>query len=409
VERLPRRLEHALPLRADTQHAVLALRYDGHDLASSDRADLLAKVRAGQFAGRLEVEAITYIQRATPNRNALRFKPSILRAFAKSFAGQPVLRDHQHDDLAARAGTITKSALEYGEDSGDKEPRIRQVLELSKPWAIEAALDGTLDRFSIAWHSQRPPDCSVCGDPVMSAYFGGGDCEHWPGDEVLDGEETVIAEAIYTDATGIETSAVSVPAVEGTHVEEIRSALAARRSEKEQNTMKSVKTFAAILAALSLPADADEAAVLAGVERERALFEAEKEAHDAVRTRLVEAEGALAKLRAERESAELDRLIDDAIRHGKIPGKGPGGEASKGEAAIRTLAATSFGAAEQWVAGLERQTPAGAPPIAPRLAPAPAGQPAPAVALTGSQKQVNRLLGIPDEVFLKHGRPEGLL
>jgi hypothetical protein len=215
-------------LRVATDHSASTL-------TPGDRARLLADLRSNKGPTRILVEATVFEQGGGHNRNYVRFRPGVLRHLAASFRGVPFLRDHAQQDLAARGGTVLDSHFEPGADQGHG--RIRQTIELVKPWAIEAALDGTLDRFSIGWHNTRPPVCSACGAP-FALFGGGGGCDHLPGDEIAsaDGARRRV-EILMTGADGVETSAVSVPAVAGTGVDGIRAALAAARSTARRQIM----------------------------------------------------------------------------------------------------------------------------------------------------------------------------
>ncbi len=169
----------------------------------------LAKVD-GETPSRLEIEATVFVA-SYPNRNFIRFAPDALPGLASSFKGMPFLRDHAQGDLTARAGTITDAWLD-----GDA---IKVKADLVTPWAVKAALDGTLDRFSIGWHSPAGPACSSCAKPMRSR-----ECAHYPGHDGV--------EAIYgADAVGVEISAVSVPAVMGTGIDSIRMQLSAARAD----------------------------------------------------------------------------------------------------------------------------------------------------------------------------------
>lgn len=178
----------------------------GEPIGKAARAELLQRLRDGE-AITLEMEAVTYIQRDTPNRNFIRFQPGILPTLGASFKGQPFLRDHGQYEMADRGGTILDSKLEHNDD-GSKQIRMR--LGIVKAWAVESALDGTLDRFSIGWSRTGPVNCSLCSASWLK-------CDHWPGDEV-DGK---LCELIYTAAVGTEVSGVNVPAVLGTRIESI--------------------------------------------------------------------------------------------------------------------------------------------------------------------------------------------
>jgi hypothetical protein len=92
---------------------------DPSSLSPEDRAQILADAVAGRDV-RLVFDAVTYIQRDTPNRRFVRFKAGALVKLAASFAGSaatgdrggvPFLRDHEQDNALARGGTVLESKL----------------------------------------------------------------------------------------------------------------------------------------------------------------------------------------------------------------------------------------------------------------------------------------------------------
>src|SRR5688572_12048772 len=152
-----------------------------------DRDSLLADIRAGKDR-RLVVELTAYRQTEEPNRNFVRFSAAGLRKLARTAPGKPFLRDHRQDELDARAGTILESTIQ----SSDGATEIRQVAELSAPWATEKVLRGLMDQVSIGWwpNLSDEPRCTVCKNPMFSL-----DCPHFPG-EVVNGKTV---EMLYTD------------------------------------------------------------------------------------------------------------------------------------------------------------------------------------------------------------------
>jgi hypothetical protein len=171
---------------------------------------LLAEMKGGAAPPVLEVVATTYLQRKDqPNRRFVRFDAPILGAVAKSYIGQPFLRDHNSYELAARGGTIIGCKL-VSLDDGSKAFEMR--LQLVKDWAIEGVLDGTIDRFSIGWSRTDIVKCSVHKGQVFR------DCDCMPGQKMSDGK---VVEFIFTGAEGTEVSAVNVPAVVGTGIQAI--------------------------------------------------------------------------------------------------------------------------------------------------------------------------------------------
>src|SRR6185295_17700417 len=264
---LPTTLHHSesvvLSLRAEDWSGL-----DGQ-LSAEGRQKLLSEVRAGNPPAKITLEAITFLQRETPNRNFVRFKDGLLSRLASSFAGAPFLRDHDRS-LEARGGTVVSSELVQHrgryQRAGNEVPAFKQTIELVKPWAIEAALDGTIDRFSIGWSITGDILCTACGNDMFSR-----DCSHYPGQtfEREDGTEAKV-EALITEADGVETSAVTVPAVKGTSVDEIRAALeAARATEVFDSSTRTWRQFVAggatpmktLIALLGLSESADAASI----------------------------------------------------------------------------------------------------------------------------------------------------
>ena len=314
----------------------LALYVAGSDkpLSDAERKDLIARVRAGEVI-ELELEIVPFIQRASANRNAIRFKNGMLSGFARSYKGVPFLRNHDQEDQAQRGGTILASKLESADD-GTKGFRMR--LKLVKPWAVESALDGTLDRFSIGWHRDRtqPMECSSCDADWLL-------CQHWPG--MLD-EKGAVVQLVIAAAEGTEVSAVNVPAVVGTFIESISQLkaidpaqladiLAADASPGEQHDMK---LLAAVIAALALPTTTTEDEAAAAVTRTRDELATARDQLTVVNGQLSTARAAIATAQSEQKKREqLSRVstvetgIQSLISAGKLA---PG---SAVEGALRRL------------------------------------------------------------------------
>lgn len=391
----------------DPDLGIMSLQAGGQKLSAADRDRLLAEVRSGAGPRRLSIEALTFLQRDTPNRNFSRFKPSILKKLAKSFEGRPVLRDHEHGNLAAVAGKIVASELV--EHKGV--PAFAQTLELVKPWAIEAALDGTISTFSIGWHNTADVECSECGQPMARSIFGvSPSCTHFPGDKVegKDGEERRV-EMIITGAEGVEVSAVSVPAVTGTHIGEIRSALAAQRAAhgpeeaarrvreapaaahppKEKN-MKSIATK------LGLAETADEPTILGAIiklQSVEALHAAELAAHAETTRQLVDAQGKLAlveKASRDQAIAEITSIVE------RKTGKGAEGKPFL-DAALQ-LAEVSLADGLAFANRLPQVLPIGGPLQSRGTETATGG--ALITALTAQQKNIARQLKLTEAQYL---------
>lgn len=338
----------ACTTRADAVAGPIVLRSssDSSVLSDSDRLALLSEVRSSPgTTARIRIEAVTYLQpEAKPNRNHVRFTKSALRALAKSFVGAPVLRDHEQDDVRARGGTILESTL--GETDGA--PSVRQVLELSKPWAIEGVLDGTIDRFSIGWRSTGPVRCFACEADYTSGFFGWfPSCGHNPGDVVtLKSGREVVAQMEFTAAEGIEVSAVSVPAVAGTGIDDVRAALSEARAQHQSTSRLDLDLLRAALrgdravtasrthahtqgasamqnlsTALGLAEEATEANLLAAIDKI-------KTSEEGARVALKEAQAQLSQLReqlaAQEKAGHVARVqstLDKALAERRL-GKG---------------------------------------------------------------------------------------
>lgn len=280
-------------LRAEAPIAPMLIRAAGvgEITSAAARSDLLAKLRAGEFAGPLTVSITSYVQRATPNRNFVRFGRGTLRRGAHSFKGQVALVDHAQREQAARIGTILSSKAER---NAAGEIGFHKELEIVKIPAIESVLDGTIDRWSIGWFPTGPIDCSACKGPMFGRNS---TCPHWPGDLADDGAPV---EAVYTSWEGVEVSAVNVPAVLGTGVDEIRAALAADREDRNRRGRapqeKPKMDIEALRAILAMPATATEAEILAEFRSRQERLTAAERDRDAARATALNAmiEGAYA-------------------------------------------------------------------------------------------------------------------
>lgn len=372
----------ALPAELETdlttvERGVLGLRLaEGQALDTDHRAQLVAGMRTGLPPPKLHLDIIAYRQPAAHNRSFVRFLPEAVGPLALSFAGAPFLRDHAQRNLLARGGSILSSTLRQADDG----PEILQTVELVTPWAVEAALQGLMDRFSIGWNTTGQILCSVCDAP-----FWEGDCLHWPGDTV----DGVRVEAIVTAADGVETSAVLVPAVIGTGIESIRAAFSARLAARSKIQLvtgglspdhfvadlvqrikeRTMTRLTALAAAVDLPDDAPEDTILAAVEKlkgERArldaLYKTEQEAHAAAKTRADQAEAELATLHTAERDAATEKLIaacrakvGQKLGADKQPVRGGTGA----EAYLLSVAARSLEEAERFVAALPQIIPQG--------------------------------------------------
>ena len=168
--------------------------------AEAKLAELNAQLETGP-PNQFEFQAVVFIQ--GPNRNFLRFYDHDMPAFARSFMGVPFLADHGQRSIESRYGTVLRSGYEAGE--------MVQTVRLARKKAIEEFGAGLIDRFSIGWDYDDIVDSITGGSWFESPY--------WPGQKVkqADGTEKV-CELYFVNPRGVETSAVNVPAVPGTHV-----------------------------------------------------------------------------------------------------------------------------------------------------------------------------------------------
>lgn len=316
----------------DPRETQLYLRGGDSPLAKNERVELIQRSRAGEFV-ELEMVATVFVQRETPNYNFLRFKPGDMPTLAKSYKSTPFLRNHGTHTQEDRGGTIIVSKLIHGE--GEK--LFEQRLHLVKPWAVESALDGTLDRFSIGWYRGGTSECSICEASWLA-------CHHWPGE--LDEKTGRVCELIQVNPRGKETSYVNAPAVLGTspvsisQLEAIDPGLLADilAADTTPGAKEAMKTLAALIAALALPTTATEEEVLAAVQRQGEELTSTRDQLTVARTSSEDTKQRLAALEADakernRQSrvAVVDAGIDRLIATGKIK---PGSET---ELALRRI------------------------------------------------------------------------
>lgn len=287
------------------------------------RGALIAAVRAGTEHTELLVGATTFRQKdGVSNRRNVRFANDALEATAASFVGMPVLLDHDTRSQSSRIGTIVESSMST--HGGTGWASFNQQLKIVKPEAVISVLDGTIDRFSIGWLPTGPVLCSVHGVDVR----GSDSCYCWPGDTLtIDGKLRTV-EYVFSSAEGIEVSAVNVPAVKGTKVEDIRTALAFELDFAPRHPQPARMLFtrlAALLGIASLSAAPDEDRAIAAVEDLRRGKLAAEQERDTARAGKVEAEAKLALAEKAAETARLaaeetqvQALIDGAYRDGKL-------------------------------------------------------------------------------------------
>lgn len=284
--------------------------------AKAARADMITSIRGGKHA-ELQVSAITFRQRPSPNRRYLRLAADKLADRAGSWKGQPFLTDHNTYSMTAAKGTILSSKMV---EESAKVSALEQVLHVVKPEAVIGFLDGTYRKFSIGWFALGPVMCSVHGADVRSSDS----CGCWPGDTVMLDGKARIAEYEFSDYEGKEVSAVVVPAVRDTSVSDIRAALAAELSlptsrPRKERTMAMSKLAAALALSALSESDEDRAVTAVTALRERAAA-AELEAGTlrTENTRLtaeLAAQVALAKVAS---GIALDGMLAAAYAAGKL-------------------------------------------------------------------------------------------
>lgn len=284
-------------------------------LDAEKRRELIKSVRGGEHV-ELTVRARTFRQRdGSPNKNFLRFRTEKLGAIAKTFAGVPLLLNHDKWDQRARMGTI--SASEAVEEAGGW-TSFYQTLQVVKPEGVISVLDGTLDRFSIAWSGLGPVLCTVHKTDLRSRNR----CSCWPGDRVaVDGKE-LITEYEFQNAEGTETSGVNTPAASGTRIDDVRQALALELGfhdhDRKDDVSMNFTRLAAILgiAALAAAPDEDHAIrVVEGLKRDKLAAELER---DTARTELATTKEAAKTLAAKALATQIDTEIEGAYRAGKL-------------------------------------------------------------------------------------------
>lgn len=336
IERAKLTLDKSLPstfaLTDDPRETQLYLRGGDSPMAKADRVDLIQRSRAGEFV-ELEMVATVFVQRDTPNYNFLRFKPGDLPSLAKSYTNTPFLRDHGTSEQERRGGTIMSSKLIHGE--GEK--LIEQRLHLVKPWAVESALDGTLDRFSIGWYRGGTSECSICSASWLQ-------CGHWPGE--LDEKTGKLCELVQVNPRGKETSYVNAPAVLGTspasisQLEALDPTLLADilAADASPGVKDDMTILAALITALALPATATEEQVLTAVRQQGESLTTTRDqltiattATENTRTRLAALEAEATERSKLARVTVVDSSIDKLIAGGKLK---PGSET---ELALRRM------------------------------------------------------------------------
>jgi hypothetical protein len=300
---------------------VRELKAGGGEDVNAHRLEVIQAVSDGKRLELVVKRALAYRQpKGKPNRRHLRFAEDQLEPNASSWKGQPFLVDHNTYEQSARKGSILTSEFDL---DGKGAPALFMGFSVVKPDAIISVLDGTIDRFSIGWFSTGPVLCSVHGCDVKSADA----CHCWPGDSVkLDGKEKIV-EYEYQAFKGKELSAVNVPAVIGTRIEEFHAALTAeldlppRRTTTPKERSMAFNKLAAALALTALAEGPDEDRAVTAVEglRQRASA-AELDAGTLRKEneRLTAELGIQTALAARAATEAVDALIADGYKTGKL-------------------------------------------------------------------------------------------
>ncbi len=374
------------------------LRAGGEVLDSDEaRAELIERSLRGEHI-ELELDLVAFSQ--TPgvmNRNFVRFRQGRLQAIAKTGKSTAFLRNHSQREVLAAGGTIVASKMVKSGAARE----FHQTAHLTVPWAVQAALQGVLGRYSIGWiplgdAPNREPvvQCSLCKAPIRDCLWRLG---HYRGSE-HDGR---IVEFVVMNAELIETSAVNVPAVREVRARGVRQlaqleidrlfVVGADLVGPGETSMKD--GWKKLIAALGLSADANEDSAVAAVEAQaEELAEARARAArldkinrelELTRSQLGDVTAELDTLRAKHARLEertrterADAFVSRAVASGKCAAN------SKTAAWFRELFRGDEEAAEESLAA--------APVITPVGAPMQSGQPA-----AGAEK-TDRAPGVPD-------------
>ena len=166
------------------------------------KAELIAGIESGEIE-HLDFQAIVF--KTGKNKNFYRLAENEMPQLSSSFAYRPFLRNHDEGDIASRDGTIISAWMQGSE--------LHQVIRVTTRKGMLSLIEGQIDRFSIGWFYEGLT-CSICNSDFRT-------CNHYPGREYPipdSGGQKTQCEVIFTGLTGKETSAVNVPAVEGTSI-----------------------------------------------------------------------------------------------------------------------------------------------------------------------------------------------
>lgn len=338
------------------QTSGFKLQHSGEVLSDDTRKDLLERARRGEaIALLMDIQAFRQIE-GESNANFLAIKESVLSRFAKSYLGVPFIRDHREHDSEARCGKVVKSTA-LAVDGGVV---FDMTLSVTSQWAVVAALEGNIDRFSIGWDPGARKDilCSVCNSAVFTK------CSHRPGMAMDDG---AVVSYIFTNPRGTEVSTVINPAATGTGVAEMRAVLSAL-SENPVTPIVEDQSMNQLAKALGLKNDASESTVLAALSALQAKSTSESnlivdltKSKSEVETSLATANARIAELESAAKSVTVDQLMSDNADRFPIERDGEGKVVTSAlEKSMRALAAKDIDAATNIVATLSVVSPVAA-------------------------------------------------
>ena len=343
-----------------------------HEAISEDlRKELLEASYAGKHVEVL-LDAITYVQTpGVPNRNFVRFREEHLAAMAATGVNKPFLINHaQHDHKQKGGMWIASEARREGTSVA-----FHQTARLSKPWAVQEALQGLYTHFSIGWRPLPPPGthepaltCSLCQAPVRLCIW---EKRHFRGS--VHGAHVI--EWIEENAELLEASGVPVPGEARTRAIGVRPAHDLAQLEAELRffglatpppprppTPTGPRAQEQIMDTDN-PTHSPEASIEASQPAATKTLEHKVEAlsstvqelaktvNGTLQTLLGHAQEAQAKARG----AEVQTLLDAAIQDGRLPADGPVYQLMR----ERLLADPDSG--QTLLAAMPRQTSAGAP------------------------------------------------
>jgi hypothetical protein len=338
-----------------TQLDAETLKSDANADAKAQRFELISAAKAGKHI-ELMLTAQTFEQTANPNRRYLRLGADKLESRAGTWKDQPYLTDHITWSSKASMGSIRSSKAV----ATDKGTAFEQRLHAVKSEAVIGLLDGTFNKFSIGWWPVGTILCSVHNCDVMKLDS----CDCWPGSKVtLADGRTKIAEWIFTDFKGKETSTVVIPAVQNTFVGDVRAALCAELDighrltrtlhpiatppDHKENSMHFAR-LAAILGLASLT-EGDEPAALAAITTLQQKLATTETSLAAATAKLAQAEVAIKALTVSSQKTQIDSILEsEGYQAGKLKrGRDESGKptASAREARLRRIAAEPDGIA----------------------------------------------------------------